>query len=834
MCATGDCRCTAEAATPLPTDNPPGAAALRARVGTHAAFLAAMTRELAGSPLTTRDPADPALALLDAWACVGDVLTFYQERIADEGYLGTATERRSLVELGRLVGYRPRPGLAADGWLAYTLEPDPADVEMRVPAGSQVQSVPDPGQRPVVFETAADLVARPSWGVLRVRTRRPSPMTRMCARGLRRVHLDGVSTGVAPGDRLLFHFAGKEPVLRIVQSVRTDPVTVTTAVDLVTIAEDYEAECRDEAGKTELPVFERLDVLRVRTAPFGAATPLPPRVDVEAQPDWPLDPDLYDVDGQERRLLPLDGDHPRILAGSWIVVDRPAGDPELHQVQAVRSSGLAYYGISARSTLLTLAKEWFPVGATSLRDHRPYTVHAQPEPLTLAPEPFTDPVQGASVDLDRVITDLPPSRTVLITGTPDDGTTPTGEVARVRAVHTVTDPHRPGATPYTVLELAAALRTAYRRDTVTVWGNVVRATHGETREETALGSGDASRPGQTFPLAAHPLTYTAAPDADGEQAELTVRVAESAWHETAEIARSGPADHAYELRTDDTGRATVTFGDGRRAARLPSGTANVAARYRVGLGRDGNLRAGQLSQLRTKPLGISAVTNPLSTGGGTDADTDAALRARAPLPTLAMDRLVGLRDYADFTVARAGIGKAAATRLAVGGREVVHVTVAGVEDAVIGPDDTVLTSLLTAFRRYGDAGVPAVVAPRIRWTLVVEARVGIEADRSPTLMEPRLRTRLERVFGFAARELGQSAYLAEAVAALQGVPGVVFVDVRRFGATRTGTVEEVTGVAQRVPALPARVKNDRMHPADLVIAAPELSRSIVLNPEVAR
>ena len=45
--------------------------------------------------LKTRDPNDFAIALLDAWATVADVLTFYHERIANEGYLRTATERRS-------------------------------------------------------------------------------------------------------------------------------------------------------------------------------------------------------------------------------------------------------------------------------------------------------------------------------------------------------------------------------------------------------------------------------------------------------------------------------------------------------------------------------------------------------------------------------------------------------------------------------------------------------------------------------------------------------------------------------------------------------------------
>ena len=65
--------------------------------------------------LTARDPSDPSIALLDGWATVGDVLTFYQERIANEGYLRTTTERRSVLELSRLTGYCTPAGRGGDG-----------------------------------------------------------------------------------------------------------------------------------------------------------------------------------------------------------------------------------------------------------------------------------------------------------------------------------------------------------------------------------------------------------------------------------------------------------------------------------------------------------------------------------------------------------------------------------------------------------------------------------------------------------------------------------------------------------------------------------------------
>src|SRR3989442_5420925 len=125
--------------------------------------------------LASRTGDDPAIALLDAWATVADVLTFYQERIANEGFLRTASERRSAVEVGRLVGYELRPGVAASVYLAYTLDKDLRgnDVLVTIAQGSRAQSVPAPGELPQPFETSADFVASSAWNDLKPRLWRP-------------------------------------------------------------------------------------------------------------------------------------------------------------------------------------------------------------------------------------------------------------------------------------------------------------------------------------------------------------------------------------------------------------------------------------------------------------------------------------------------------------------------------------------------------------------------------------------------------------------------------------------------------------------------------------
>src|SRR5262249_35805662 len=100
-----DCGCCAGVTTATEAPgNRPGLSAVAFRVGTHADFKQAMQAALSDAdrpalaPLTTRDVDDFAIALIDAWATVADVLTFYQERIANESYLRTATEMRSVLE----------------------------------------------------------------------------------------------------------------------------------------------------------------------------------------------------------------------------------------------------------------------------------------------------------------------------------------------------------------------------------------------------------------------------------------------------------------------------------------------------------------------------------------------------------------------------------------------------------------------------------------------------------------------------------------------------------------------------------------------------------------
>ena len=160
--------CKLPISTPLVVVNRPGLPAIVFRVGTYSSFRSSMLHRIAAfaglSALQTRSDDDYAITLLDMWATIGDVLTFYQERIANEGFLRTARRRDSILRMARLLDYQLRPGVAANGMLAFTLD---KDTTLQIPKGLRVQSVPANDEKPQIFETLESIVANA--GLNRVR-----------------------------------------------------------------------------------------------------------------------------------------------------------------------------------------------------------------------------------------------------------------------------------------------------------------------------------------------------------------------------------------------------------------------------------------------------------------------------------------------------------------------------------------------------------------------------------------------------------------------------------------------------------------------------------------
>jgi len=575
-----------------------------------------------------------------------------------------------------------------------------------------------------------------------------------------------------------------------------------------------------QATVTAPPPLPTIYALRGKAAPFGSSAPKPAVTTQSSNgttqfttstsdSDWPWPPLGNKGTPPPDNILDLDAQYDKIVPESWIVVEYAAKDAnsestiKIFQVDRVETVSRADYGVSAKVTRLRLkvgaGQSWLPDSHDDLSSLRSITVYVQSEELTPAEEPLTDDIGSDtkdSIELDSLYDGLKSGRWLVVSGErsdiPNTNGIRTNELVMLESVSQQvrllerlpdatsrsqeTNIDLPGDKTHTVLHFATPLAYTYKRGTVTVGVNVVKATHGQTRSEV-LGSSDSSKSLQQFTLKQSPLTYVSAATASGSESTLQVRVNDVLWHETDDLDLQGPKDRIYLTQTDDQDNTTVIFGTGVHGARPPTGTENIKAVYRTGIGQAGNVAAGQISLLSTRPLGVKSVINPKEASGGADRENRDQARRNVPLATMALDRIVSVQDYADFARTYAGIAKATSQLLSDGSQQLVHLTIAGQNNIPIDPTSDLFQNLFLALRKLGNPGEPLRLAVCEARLLVISARVRIQTDYQLETVVPNIRTALVNAFGFDQRDLGQPVYESEVLSVIQQVPGVEYVDL---------------------------------------------------------
>ena len=201
-----------------------------------------------------------------------------------------------------------------------------------------------------------------------------------------------------------------------------------------------------------------------------------------------------------------------------------------------------------------------------------------------------------------------------------------------------------GAGTGTLMPLGDAVSFPALRTPVTVYGNLVSVSRGESVEEI-LGSGDATQSFQRFRLTKKPLTYLPAPGtATGRTGTLEIWISGVRWREVESLFLAGPEDEVYTVRQTVDGETEVTFGGLGYGKPLPSGASNVRAKYRHGAGA-ASPPAGAIRQLARPVKGIRRALNPLAAFGGDDGDAGADIRKAAPDSALSLGRAISLPDF---------------------------------------------------------------------------------------------------------------------------------------------------------------------------------------------
>lgn len=808
---------------PAPPDraNPPGQPSVRYRVGTWASFRAAMVARLPlqqvppGAPtgdrplaaLTSRDPSEPTIALLDAAASVLDVLTFYQERYLNESFLGTAQERGSLVQIARALGYEPGPGASASGHLAFSASPLSVD-PVTVPAGTAVMAMPAGNAPPPVFETREDLVALAAYNALPV-TRR-LPLTPL-ATGDDHVWVEGAAVRAQPGDAVLLYGTDRLSTpgserwdFRRLTAIETDPAHAETRLgferplgDVGTAPPEQvlavlifrtraslfghnAPDWKTQSDQTQLTAWWSAggSMAGVPSTTTDGRTRLLNRTHPGSTAPWPVTEwpgfALADEPGLTEGIVDLDREYPGVLPDSWVVLVGPY-EVEACRVRRASPRGRVGFTLSGRVTRLKLEGE-----RLAMFDRRGTTVWCEPEALVRVGEPDDSPVTGATVRVTGAHGALQ-GRTIAVYGPSAITGSVSGEIVVVVSAAI-------GDDGITTLTVDPPLAGSYVRDKVIVNANVARATHGQTAPPEVLGSGNNARPFQSFLLRGKPLTHaSSSDDPSGVAPELSVRIGGVAWTRVPFLYGQAPGALVYALRHSVDG-TEVRFGDGITGARLPGGAENVVASYRTGLGLAGEVASGRASLLTRRPPGIDAALNPAAFTGGADPESPEDIRRNAPTTVLTLDRLVAIEDYQDFARRVAGVGKALAVGIWAGQRRLVHLTVGSASGQPLAATDPLFVDLELTLRRYQDPEHRIAIDSYVpRWFGVDALLLTAPAYRWEDV-EAAARAALAATFDFANRGFGQGVTPAEVIGALSSVAGVVAVDLQSIYRTDQPTV----------------------------------------------
>lgn len=770
------CGCGGPCADPPPyltIDNAPGLARIAYRVGDFTTFRRALLQHRSGEvDLLGWQPTageDLGLQLLDWWAYVADVLTFYNEQIANEGYLGTATLEASARNLTALLGYRPRPGLGARGRLAVLAS---SLADLVVPAGFAVGSQATPDVQAQTFETSTAVTFAPPSSVPPAAaedTGTPAPAggppatappgtvalpphQQLLARG--GVLLLGRPTGLTAGDQLLLT---TQPWL-----TADDPAALVT-VTAIAVESDPHGRKNTRvqlSGTGALPssataagyrLLRPTRSLHLAGLPSGATT---------------ITDSLLVLDGPARYLRPGDplvvGSHiARLTAYTealWYAnaaatdPTKPPASPAtpipliVATLSVALRSGDHLAGTSAASA--TVLAGWTPVG--TLMDTPVAAVAGVPATVTLGtgvPGGRTTTPTGAQMAQIEDRTGI--GADVLVT----PGSGGTAQIVPVAGL-----PARP---------LQAPLRL--------LW-DLVDVSRGETVRDEQLGIGDATRAGQDFTLSRGPVTYlTDYPgrSGDGWSSTVTLTVGERIWTEVRSLYGRGPAEAVFETYEDTEQKTHIRTGDGRYGRRLPTGAA-VAVTYRVGSGA-AVPPPGTLTQVLTAVPNLRAIRNPVGPAGGADPEPGSSVRQLAPRSVLTLGRAISGDDYAAVAAAAPGVNRAIAVWEWDPDEQRPAVRV------YVGDDAAALTAARAAIARQADPARPVVTVAAVPRPIRLDATVQIDPSFVVADVLVAVTTAITGLFAPGVLALGDPVFRSRVEQVVLAAPGAVAVAALSIG-----------------------------------------------------
>jgi hypothetical protein len=725
---------------------------------------------------------DLAVQMVEWWAYLADILSFYNERIANEAYLGTAILPESVNHLVQLLGYRPRPAFGSKTTLAGLLASG-ARTPVALPKGMQVQSKPAPGAAPQVFELdAVSQLRSPDIISAKVVPKNQFLLANAGApTAANTLWLAGKVGGIKAGDSLLLINAkalGASPsiadyawisvtALQSTTSPLGDPVTALSFAPIAsTLVANAEASnyVLLRSGQSSPPWSFPTSTASLTVSPLrvrrraGHGTPVAPTTTTTAH-----------LAGLARSLTP----------GGLFLLDATPGSSLVPVPRIVETYSEQFWyancGANADAGALPTSNTPPPIGipiSTLTAGGVPaaWATKASAPGITVRYAfarvgGLTPVLQAADIAYPGGGTTLAPVNADQ--SFPDTETTVLVEDSGGDASLAFITPGTAG----TALTLSPTQPTLALTSPIDAMFDLLPFSRGKTVPAEVLGSGNPVVSAQDFTLKNAPVTYFADPasvSGDGFNSTVQVSVNNVLWREVQSFYLQPRNAQVFVLREDDSGKTHVTFGDGFNGALLPTGTNNVVATYRYGAGAAAPA-AETLTVIQSPQPGLKALRNPLQPTGGADADDPARLKSLAPRSVLTFGRAVSKDDYVAIALT-AGADQASAAYAfdPIAQRPKVTLWVAGDANAVASAKQAVLAAAMPGQGLHVETATPVEMS--LSLTFLCDSMLDAPAIKialTAALTDPDA-----GLFGARTIGIGQVVYDSQIEAACLNIAGV--------------------------------------------------------------
>jgi hypothetical protein len=800
---------------------------------------------------TYRGADDPGIALYESASILVDLLTLYQEAYSNEAYLRTATWRESVADLVRLTGYRLKPAIGGTGMFAVEAE---GAEPVSIPAGTPINADLADNPETASFETATGAVAFP-W-LSRIPLVRPEVQPQV-ENGQTKLVVSQPGRTFAKNDRLLVGVPSDDGLsdweIVVVDAVATwhgrAVLTLKTPLartgghasltayklartfhhfghnaprQLVTVDGsgngygqdvDLTRDFRDKAyaggpGADAFPTLTSNELaLEPQVNDLALGTRLALQITVRGRKYDEVattDAVFVEVGGVAARVDEAYYKRVEAYYNPWTTKSTYL---YIRSVTDVRAVTARYGAISGPATVASIDRAIGLQKTVDLRDVLIDTIDGEPFEVG-APWHATFLANSGTLAWwgDAAQAQTLKGRAIAIA--------PATGPAYTATVNDVVATSLPDLTMVVLDRKVPLADFSPTNPTTVVFGNLVDATEGKTKDEAVLGNGDEQLTFQTFKLPKDPLTYLAHPELTPPvKPEITIVVGERIWKLVPTLYGQPPDAEVYIVRQDHTGSSWIQFGDGKTGARLPSGIDNVRVRWRVGAGAFGPMKKKAQPSLARRIDGVKAVALPGAIQGGAAAETADVARVAAPGRVQSLDRLVSLADIEAETLALGGVERARAAWAIVDGIPCIQVTVL-MQAKRTADLASVEASLATANRQRGPARYPIDVIAGAFEYLYLDISVTIVPSYDAAPVKSAVEAALVREL--SNRTFGEAEYATRLEGAAQNVPGVEFVVVSSFGSL--GVADDPATL--EVPVPPARAETVSCAPTHLLRLAP--------------